>query len=359
MIDDRHRFRLLPNAILMLLAAAVLATPNAVRAQADDVRGWCEWDHDPAHPLAWNNLRGTVAPLVDDDEFRDAYAAVAARYEELIRDLPQGSFGSTATTAREAVDAYMHRISEPGREAPETWVPFEDAETGSLLYSLGPFHDDDDERELSISCSVFDPDNPGNIEEMTAYLFRAMRRVGEYGNELVAGQLGATAVAERAYSTYENWVFNGLPMWPWELWANGLRIPEDPAEAVPRTQFVFLRPGFSPVFHFDGERDSELDIGLVVEPVGFVRYTSRDYREWWGASFLVSMTENNGVGYGAQFRWNEYTLGVAHHARSNDELLYVGVDLYQLVMGDDRKSGSAEAFLEAVKQRLRDRAEGL
>jgi len=351
-MSGRTRARWTASAVVAAVLALVLAAVSVPAAAGDP--WWCNRPYDPAHPLAWRNVRTDAIALIDAGRFADAYESVWQRYRAEIAALPGIAAPDMRVTARATLDAYLRALAEEGRENPQIWRGTEIPGQDRLVYELGPLFDGDAARALTIPCAVFEPAAGESVGEMTAYLFRALYRVGNYG-DLVYGQAAAAAMASRTFESYRNMVFNGLPMWPWELWANGLFVPDRFTAPPPRTQLVLLRPGAAPALRFDGDKDSEMDLALLLEPVGFVRYTRDDYREWWGGSLLVTITQENGVGYGAQLRWNNLTFGVAHHRKPDDDLLYVSVDLYRLVLGEDRRTDSADAFLQGVRERLRER----
>jgi hypothetical protein len=132
---------------------------------------------------------------------------------------------------------------------------------------------------------------------------------------------------------YRNLLFNGLPMWPQEWWINGLGVDleSEVPQFAPMRQWVFMRPSMSPVFKLDGVDDSELDAALIVEPFGFIQYQTEERDRWMGGSFMVSITNGNGIGFGGLFRYNRGIFGAAYHDDDSDVLLYATIDLYDLL----------------------------
>jgi hypothetical protein len=334
-----------------VLGGAVALPLPAVAAEP----WWCGQPIDPTHPLAWDRLGPDVTERLERGRIRAAYELVLERYRSAVSGLADDPDTPMRRTAHEAVTAYLQSLDAGAAEAPAAWGGAEIPGARRVVYELGPWFDGDDARALAIECRAFAPERPPNVAETTAYLVRAMRRVGEAGGVLARAQSAAAGKARELYAAYGRMVADGLPMWPWELWVNGWRVPDDFDAPPPRTQLVVLRPSLAPALRFDGEADSELDSALLLEPLGFVRYGEDGYADWWGASLLVTLTGDNGIGLGAQLRRNEYTLGVAHHDRGNDVLLYVSVDLYGLVMGPERRTSDADAFLEGVRERLKGR----
>lgn len=315
----------------------------------------CNENPDVEHPLAWETLAQDVKNRVDQGEIPEAYRHVIDRYRALVAGTSGAAESSLDDSALKISNSFMQRILSGRPEGPEVWEGTEDPSRELMQYDFEELVDSG-EKYIEIPCAAFKNQSNLKVEESTVYFFRAMRRVGAYGN-LKHGQAGAAALASQTYESYDSLITNGLPMWPWELWLNGFLVPDEFGEPAEKTQVVFLRPTASPVLHIEGNEDSELDYGLVVEPLGFVRYQADDYSEWLGASVLVSLTNDNGVGYGAQFRWNEYTLGAAHHSKSDDVLFYVSIDLYELALGDNQKTSSAKKFLEGVKEKVLNRAQ--
>ncbi|MDX2506428.1 MAG: hypothetical protein QNL62_18395, partial [Gammaproteobacteria bacterium] len=84
-------------------------------------------------------------------------------------------------------------------------------------------------------------------------------------------------------------------------------------------------------------------------------YKSRKYDKWWGLSALVTMTGDNGMGYGALLRWNDFTFGTAYHDKSNDMLVYVNVDLFQYILGEDGRTSQFDTFAKAAIERVKEK----
>jgi hypothetical protein len=145
----------------------------------------------------------------------------------------------------------------------------------------------------------------------------------------------AAAVAQQAHDV-DNLLKNGLPMWPWELWANGKRLPKSDAEPLFRSQWVLLRPTAGMAVDTRSRADGDLQASVGIEPVGFIRYRGDDYSKWWGASLLVTTSSKSGVGLGALLRWNNFVLGATRNqaqqaGQSDSTVLFIGVDLYEFL----------------------------
>lgn len=133
----------------------------------------------------------------------------------------------------------------------------------------------------------------------------------------------------------EDLLKNGLAMWPWELWLNGLRLSEKDADPLFRTQWVVLRPSAGIEIDLRSQASADLQASVMLEPLGFVRYRGDSYAHWWGASLVVTSSTRRGAGIGALLRWDNYVIGLTRHKGEGSEpdstFLMVGVDLYDLV----------------------------
>jgi len=125
---------------------------------------------------------------------------------------------------------------------------------------------------------------------------------------------------------------NGLAMWPWELWANGLRLSERDSDRLFRTQLILMRPTAGIEIDTHNRASADLHASVMLEPFGFVRYRGNSYSSWWGASFVVTSSTGRGAGVGGLFRWDNYTIGLTRHkgdgTRPDSTFLMIGVDLY-------------------------------
>lgn len=307
---------------------------------------WCgSHSYDVNHPLAWPQLKGDVTRLLDENEPKGAYEIVTDEFRTRVELLGGGD--ADTTRVANTFDHYISLIQVPGNETPAVWGYVHVPGTTFLQYSLLT----DPDNPLRIPCSVFAVGTPASFERTMAYALDAMERVGSDGT-LKLAQRVATVVAGRAYKTYERMVFDGLAMWPWEMWINGIFVPSDFKKPAPLFQLSFLRPNASPALKFDGTENSEIDYGFTFEPIGYVRYRDDSYKKWWGVSALITATNDNGIGYGALLRWDQYTLGVAYHEKDNSALMFVSIDLYKYILGENGRTNSARTFLGGVKSKL-------
>ena len=99
---------------------------------------------------------------------------------------------------------------------------------------------------------------------------------------------------------------------------------------------MIFRPSAAIEINTRSQADANLEASLLVEPIGFVRYTSTDYKHWWGASLAVTSSTREGMGYGALVRYDNYTLGVTRHKSStagepDSNFVMLSMDLYNLL----------------------------
>lgn len=182
---------------------------------------------------------------------------------------------------------------------------------------------------ITISCA---PSVPQYLVEVATAALLAERIRIEH--ELPVMKTRA-AILEKASRDAEDLLKNGLAMWPWELWLNGLRLSDKDADPLFRTQWVVLRPSAGIEIDLRSQSSADLQASVMLEPLGFVRYRGDSYAHWWGASLVVTSSTRRGAGIGALLRWDNYAIGLTRHKGEGSEpdstFLMVGVDLYDLV----------------------------
>ena len=182
---------------------------------------------------------------------------------------------------------------------------------------------------ITISCA---PSVPQYLVEVATAALLAERIRIEH--ELPVMKTRA-AILEKASRDAEDLLKNGLAMWPWELWLNGLRLSDKDADPLFRTQWVVLRPSAGIEIDLRSQSSADLQASVMLEPLGFVRYRGDSYAHWWGASLVVTSSTRRGAGIGALLRWDNYVIGLTRHKGEGSEpdstFRMVGVDLYDLV----------------------------
>lgn len=191
------------------------------------------------------------------------------------------------------------------------------------------FAGSDNNREIIVECSKIPP----YFADMAAVslMTRWVR-----SQELLGPAESRSRFTIQQYIAHEALLYNGLPMWPWELWLNGKRLGKSDWEALFKTQWVFLRPVAGIEINTRDRASANLDIGVGIEPLGFVHYQNDEYKSWWGASLLVTSSTNAGIGVGGLLRWNSYVLGVTRHESNtagipDSNFVFIGVELFDLL----------------------------
>jgi hypothetical protein len=176
----------------------------------------------------------------------------------------------------------------------------------------------------------------------------------------VRGQETIPELEKRAHNVvnqskaHEALLYNGLPMWPWELWLNGKRLGKNDSDPLFKTQWILMRPTAGLEINTRNQASGNLDASVGVEPLGFIHYQNDEYKSWWGASLLVTSSTNAGIGLGGLLRWNNYVLGLARHESNSagtpaSNFLFVGIELYDFA---NKKRGDFEAWKTLQKTQV-------
>lgn len=190
-------------------------------------------------------------------------------------------------------------------------------------------------------------------EDMAAY--HMSRAVWEYS--MIRRDV-FTITSEEAAASYvnrRNKLVNGLPMWPWETSVNGYgRFKAKQGETQPSLQqLLFFRPSIAPALRFSGSDESQLDAALLFE-LGIINYKKNsEFKEWSGLSLIATVTNDNGTGYGAAYRKNNWIIGAARHPSNDEWLLYASIDLYDLITNDAHRTTNANRFLEQMVREVK------
>ena len=294
MTRKKFTIYLLFNCLILAAKPAFSGAPKGL---------WCDGPYDEEHPLAYAAVlqNDRIRLLLEENEWRDAENEIFRLYTHFIytNKVDRTSVGEFTT-------GFRYYLTKETQEFAQ-WAPIEPG-GNEMLYVI-PQGEGMDTALIKVSCDNIAMD-AGSAA--IAYTAATLAQAAETYH-LLALKIAEAKVTE-TYATYHDLLFNGLPMWPWETWVNGMNVDfssTDPALA-PRSQWVLMRPSLSPALKFDGNEDSELDAGFLIEPFGYVHYTRPDYKEWWGVSPLVSFTNSNGVGYGGLFRYNNWEVAAAY-----------------------------------------------
>jgi hypothetical protein len=151
----------------------------------------------------------------------------------------------------------------------------------------------------------------------------------------------------------EDMLKNGLAMWPWELWLNGLRVSKNDSDPLFRTQWIVMRPTAGIEIDTYSQASADLQASVALEPLGFVRYRGEGYSHWWGASVVITASTSRGAGYGGLFRWDNYVVGLTRHkgqgSQPDSNFLLIGVDLYDLLNKKRAELKDSDGFAALLK----------
>lgn len=331
------------------IRTAVVVFATLVCWSAIAAATWCgSIEPDPQHPLSWERLGPRVMAEVVRREYEAGYRIV---HEEFLREFATGADEVEEVTAfRIAFDEYLQLRAREGDQPTRwrnEWDSIDKVEQFIFLAPAGGV------QIVQLSCAeLADPVAHAQSPRVAvAYAARALYLAT--GSDLAEGRRAAVRQAQAVNDAYENWLFNGLAQWPWELWLNGTRLSRDFTAPPPRSQWIALRPNASLVANFDSFEDSALDFALTFEPIGFVRYMDgSNYGRWWGISPMLTLTTDHGAGYGLLGRYNEFTVGAAYHERDSEVLWYFSVDLYRFVLGQQGRLRQAAQFRDELAQGL-------
>jgi hypothetical protein len=327
--------------LLVCLLAAMLGLPADASAAT-----WCrDSEPDPNHPLSWERLGPRVMAEVAAARYEAGYRVV---FETFLREYGEAASREAEVRAfREAFHEYL-ALRERAGDQPVRWRGEWDADDDVQEYFL--LAPDGAVEQVRIPCAEIADPQAHAVSARVAVAYAAFALEQATGSDLDEARRAAARRAQALYGAYEQWLFDGLAQWPWELWLNGRRLPRDFADPPPRWQWIALRPNASLVANLDTFEDSALDYALTFEPIGFVRYVEgSSYRKWWGLSPTLTLTGDHGAGYGLLGRYNNFVLGAAYHERDERVLWYMSVDLYRYALGEEGKVRQARTLLDRVK----------
>lgn len=276
----------------------------------------------PLAPTAAFERKALVNDAADDivaGRLQVALERLATSFE---RSLPAGDAATPGPAA------FLRQLRAPTSRWSALWEIGIDTDTANPVL----FERDPTERPVIIPC------RPLPI----AAKYHDMVSIAQFLNTALAALEASAKQAQwvalkRRATDHEDLIRNGLPMWPWELWLNGKRLGNSDADALFDTQVVFMRPSVGVEINTRSRERANLEGSLMLEPIGFVRYVEGSrFKQWWGASAVVTASTGQGMGYGALLRYGRYSAGLTlHHSDvpgvSNDVHLMVGMDLYDLI----------------------------
>ena len=341
-------------AMRMVLLTGLCLISSAAIGQG---REWCSDDvfpYDADHALTFGKLADSSGATehILANEWRQANERLVDGFRHYVNANGLDPGNPDLVVFLGAVDRYLEAGIPPIRHMKASFNDVIDP-NGRLVWDFG-VDAANQSIVLSLNCNGLMNDAEG---QAIAYFADALYEYGR-ADQWAAVKIGAAEIG-RIYDTHKNRLTNGLPMWPQETWINGLGTDFDtdaPVEASD-TQWIFMRPSISPALRFSGEDSSELDGALMLEPFGFIKYRDgSDFKRWRGASAIVTISGDNGVGYGAMYRYDSFVIGAAHHSEPDEWMLYVSLDLYDLVVPKNGRTNDGDEFLRKLATYLKDEA---
>ena len=299
-----------------IASLAIAASPGfAGQLEGDAVR-MCDGLFEPRAALRPSLLEREVRAHVADKDFAAAYRSLAQALERSLAP-QEGGMPKIAEFRRHLLRANSFQIADF-----QVNEDLADESKEKILQS----HPD----EITIDCSGPVPQYLVDVAAVS--LVAARVRTAQAKPQLAE----IAAAIAHASGQAEGLLKDGLPMWPWELWLNGLRLSEKDSDPLFRTQWLFMRPTAGIELDTRNRASADLQASVAIEPIGFVRYRGGDYSQWWGASMVLTSSTSRGAGVGALLRWNNYVLGVTHHraeqrGEKGSQFLFVGVELHDLI----------------------------
>ena len=323
-------------------------------AQAGDVRVWCKGIADPTHSLSWQSMQTHLLPALENGEYQTAYQQVLDRFNEVQKPYRDDeSETEDAQKFRQELKVFI--VGDVGRTTFQVNVPAQingqpnRGRFNQLIFSSS-------QHKVVIPCRDSSGDiTPARLTERepqkanVAYAAHALMVVGGQPLEKLYTQAALT-IDSRAQG-YRGLLFDGLPMWPWELWVNGLGIDQDDLnQPAPRWQWIVARPSVGLEVFWPDQANATVDASVALEPIGFIRYRGKGYKNWMGLSALVTLgSKDNGAGVGAMLRYNNYSFGITKRENIDDVYVFFSMDLYDVVRDKERQLSETESFLGKLR----------
>lgn len=320
------------SRLLFIFVAALLFSGVACAATIQDEHIFaCDKNLNITPKLQPLALLNSTAADIDANHFNLVYKRFAQIFEETILD---------SERMDPSVTSFISRIRGAQSLGYKDFDVRHNPDNGWEIFFQGP------RTEIIYKCDAL----PGYFADMAAVSLMTQWVRGQ--ETLPELQNRALQVVNQA-KAHEALLYNGLPMWPWELWLNGKRLGKSDWEPLFKTQLIILRPTAGVEINTRNRASGNLDASVGVEPLGFVHYRNNDYSSWWGASLLVTSTTGAGIGLGGLLRWNNYVLGVTRHESnsagiSSSNFIFIGVELYDFA---NKRRGDFDEWKKLQKTR--------
>ncbi|MDK8462035.1 hypothetical protein [Marinobacter sp. SS13-12] len=225
---------------------------------------------------------------------------------------------------------------------------------GDWIIEKGDFGRDqfvfDGNRKVQLPADADACEESAAMRQARAEFAQFVRLVSRAGNELlVTPRQGFSTNLAALETLYDRYLFEGMPMYPWEAAVNSWFLTDKHiANGPPRSQLVLMHPSVGLLANVESHTDGDLGGTLLVEAIGFVRYSS-NYRSRWGASIVGAFPTDREPGIGIGLNYRQFKLGVTWHddpdGAYDGAAVFLGVDLYQFV-------GKQKRRYDGYRQRL-------
>ena len=311
------------------------------------VSPWCDEEGNSQYPLSFEVM--AQGPLLPPEVRRNPTKAIQVISDIFVREQNELIISGTLSETDPDVQAFRRLLqAQIAGENLKTHFQFSIDPVSGNAKLIWP----KENRQLLFDCVEETPkklisSNPqkANIGYAASLVYTILSKQLQVFDKYYSNK-----VAQRA-DEYYRYMSEGLPMWPWELAINGLGEDyNDLFAEAPRWQWVVARPSAGLELIWPNRKQATLEASIGVEPIGFVRYTDKSYKNWWGISTLVTLgTDDNGVGLGGLVRYNNYSLGIIKREDIDDAYLFFSFDLYGKVRDTETRLLEAKHNIEKLK----------
>lgn len=310
------------NKVMLVLIALIAAAPAAL-AQDGNTLTVCGVPLKADGVLAWTSFRTQPLPSTPDE-----------LYESLQKVLDARSADWTKEVKTHFSDAFKELSS--GSMTPATFVVSKDAATfRTFAFQNNPRAFELPSDKNAAKC-VSNADRTSRIEAAN-FILLVQRAIVEFNKDAFKS---AALQIKSLEETYDSYLFEGFPMFPWEALVNSWVLTDKHiANGPPRNALVFLHPAAGFVGSVDSNTSSDIGGVLSIEPIGWIRY-SANYKSWYGASLLAVFPSDREAGYGVTLNYEKFKLGVTWHDDDDPKheglAVFLGFDLYRLLGKENR-----------------------
>ena len=321
------------SAAVVLLLAALVAGPSLAETVV------CGTPLDPQSPLGWQSALKHAGD--SKDKTTAALRILKERYRESALSWPE-SIATPAAEAFAALEARREKVAN---------FDITKSSQNSLALIQGVFHGQTYFVELPIAAdpTLCSPEKLKTARIEFASVVQGMKdAVGALTVEAIAQVEKRVAGLE---TTFDRYLFEGFPMFPWEAAVNSWFLAEKHlVDGPPRDQIVLAHPAAGVVASIASGTKSDTGTTLSIEPVGWVRY-DKNYRHWWGVSLLAVFPSDRDAGYGVAVNYDMFKLGVTWHdddtGQHDGAAVFVGLDLYKFL---DARYREYDGYRDQLRQ---------